>query len=93
MRYVLLALALTIGLVSASPPNDDADTQRVARFGINAHFFNQLKKQKDKQSGKMHCKILLAFNQKPFIFPNSKLNELNIFDMLFQSFWFFFRIV
>ena len=90
MRYVLLALALTIGLVSASPPNDDADTQRVARFGINAHFFNQLKKQKDKQSGKMHCKILLAFNQKPFIFPNSKLND--IFDAL-STFGSFFRNV
>ena len=63
MRCVL-ALAFTILLVSASPPNDDADaTQRVVRFGLNARFFNQLKKQKEKQTGKMHCKILLALTK------------------------------
>ena len=61
MKYVLLALALTIGLVSVSPPDDDADTQRVARFGINAHFFNQLKKQKDKHSGKNALQNPLSF--------------------------------
>ena len=64
MKYVLLALALT-GLVSMSSPDDnDADTKRVARFGINGHFYNQLKKQKDKNSGKNTLQnTFKSFNQ------------------------------
>ena len=65
MKYVLLALALT-GLVSMSSPNDkDADTKRVARFGIQGHFYNQLKKTKDKNSGNKNTlqNTFKSFNQ------------------------------
>ena len=52
MKVVVL-LALVIGLSNMSQPNDkDADTKRVARFGLQGHFYNKLKKTKDKSSGK-----------------------------------------
>ena len=61
MRCVFALSVLIICLARATPPKDDADaTQRLVQFGLNAHFYNSLKKEKEKNTG-MHCEIL-AFN-------------------------------
>ena len=58
MRCVFALSVLIICLARATPPKDDADaTQRLVQFGLNARFYNSLKKEKEKHTG-MHCKIL-----------------------------------
>ena len=56
MKCVIALSALIICLARATPPKDDNDaSQRLVQFGLNARFYNSLKKEKEPHTGNIHC--------------------------------------